>query len=154
MSVLKEDAELLRKVPMFAELERSRLKLLAYASEVMSFDSGEDIVRQGDRGDAAFVIINGEADVSVSTDNGDIVVAHFGAGDVVGEIAIFCDVPRTATVTAQSPVKTLRIDKDTLFSLMAQFPEMGIEMTRSLADRLSRTTSELAQARTQGSADS
>lgn len=146
MSLLKTEMELLQKVPLFSGVEPSRLKLLAYASDPVTYHEGQVLFLKGDRGDAAYVIVHGEAVVSVTTDAGEIDVAVLRDGDFVGEIAILCDVPRTATVTARTELQTLRIRKEPLLELIFQFPEMGIGMLRALADRLSRTTGELVQA--------
>jgi CRP-like cAMP-binding protein len=146
---LSNEVEVLRRVPLFSGIESSKLKLLAYTSDSVTYHEGQVLFRKGDRGDAAYVILNGEAEVSVTTDAGDIPVARLKDGDFVGEIAILCDIPRTATVTALSELKTLRINKDRFLELLAQFPEIAIEMTRTLADRLSRTTSELVSAQRQ-----
>src|SRR5690606_13702134 len=103
-------------------------------------------MRQGDAGDAAYVIIRGDADVTIASDAGDIPVASLKDGDFVGEIAILCDTPRTATVSARTELKALRIRKEPFFELLRQFPEMAVEMTRLLAERLTRTTAELVEA--------
>ncbi len=146
MSLLSNEVELLRRVPLFSGIEPSRLKLLAYTSDVVTYQAGQIMFRKGDLGDAAYVIIQGEADVSINSDKGEIKVASLKDGDFVGEIAILCDTPRTATVSAKSDVKALRIRKEPFFELLRQFPEMAVEMTRVLADRLARTTAELVDA--------
>jgi CRP-like cAMP-binding protein len=143
---LSNEVELLRRVPLFSGIEPSRLKLLAYTSDVVTYHPDQVLVRAGDIGDAAYVIIQGDAEVSVATDKGDIPVARLRDGDFLGEIAILCDTPRTATVTARSEVKALRIRKEPFFELLKQFPEMAIEMMRLLAERLTRTTAELVEA--------
>jgi len=74
------------------------------------------------------------------------VVAKLGRNAIVGEIAILCDVPRTATVKAKSELVTLRISKELFFKLITEFPQMGIEIMRVLADRLERTTHQLREA--------
>ena len=152
MSLLSNEVELLRRVPLFSSIDPSRLKLLAYTSEVVTYRDGQVLFRRGDVGDAAYVIINGKAEVSVSTDAGDIPVATLRDGDFLGEIAILCDTPRTATVTARSELKTLRIRKEPFFELLRQFPEIAIEMTRLLAERLTRTTAELVEAQRKAAA--
>lgn len=146
MSLLSNEVELLRRVPLFAGIEPAKLKLLAYTSDVVTYHSGQVLFRRGDVGDAAYVIIKGDAEVTVTTESGDIPVAQLGDGDFLGEIAILCDTPRTATITAKSELKTLRIRKEQFFELLRQFPEMAIEMTRLLAERLARTTAELVEA--------
>jgi CRP-like cAMP-binding protein len=112
----------------------------------VTYEPGQVLVRKDDVGDAAYVIITGDADVSVPTNGGSITVAQLHDGDFFGEIAILCDTPRTATVTAKGEVTALRIRKEPFFQLLLQFPEMAVEMTRLLAERLTRTTADLIEA--------
>lgn len=140
---LNEEVELLRRIPLFTKIEASKLKLLAFTSQRLTYKPGDVLFRQGDPGDAAFVIIGGEADVMVDTPGGQLKVAHLKQNDFVGEIAILCDVPRTATVIASTEVTTLRIEKDLFFRLITDFPQIAIEIMRVLAHRLERTTADL-----------
>jgi CRP-like cAMP-binding protein len=146
VSLLNNEVDLLRRVPLFSSIEPARLKLLAYTSDVVTYRPGQVLFRKGDTGDAAYVIIKGDAVVSVPADSGEIAIAQLGDGDFLGEIAILCDTPRTATITAQSELKALRIRKEPFFELLRQFPEIAVEMTRLLAERLTRTTAELVEA--------
>ncbi len=143
---LNEEVELLRHIPMFANIELSKLKLLAFTSERLTFHAGQDLCVQGDMGDAAFIIIEGSADVLIDTPAGVTSVTTVGKNDVVGEIAILCDVPRTATVRALEDVIALRISKELFFRLVREFPNMAVEIMRELAASLARTTSQLSQA--------
>jgi CRP-like cAMP-binding protein len=143
---LNEEVELLRNIPLFAKLEPSKLKLLAFTSERITYEADQVLFRQGDVGDAAYIIIEGAAKVLVDTDQGEIEVAALGRNDFVGEIAILCDVPRTATVKASAKTVTLRITKDLFFRLVAEFPEMSVEIMRELASRLEHTTQQLREA--------
>ena len=152
MSLLNTEVDLLRRVPLFAGIEPARLKLLAYTSDVVTYRESQVLFRQGDVGDAAYVIIKGDAEVIVPSSTGDISIATLHDGDFVGEIAILCDTPRTATVRAKSELKALRIRKEPFFELLHQFPEMAVEMTRLLAERLTRTTAELVEAQRRQSA--
>jgi len=140
---LQQEVDLLRKIPMFAKIEPAKLKLLAFTSERLSYSEGDVLFRQGDAGDAAFVIVSGQAQVSIDTDNGPLVVARLSDHDFVGEIAILCNVPRTATVTATTSLDALRISKDLFFRLVKEFPEIAIEVMRELAHRLENTNSRL-----------
>ncbi len=144
---LNEEVELLRNIPLFAKLEPAKLKLLAFTSERLSYDAEQSLFHQGDMGDAAYLIIDGEADVLVESAAGEIVVATLARNDFVGEIAILCDVPRTATVRAKTALVTLRISKDLFFRLVAEFPQMSVEIMRELAQRLERTTAQLQKAK-------
>jgi CRP-like cAMP-binding protein len=147
--ILKDEVELLRRVPLFAGVEPTKLKLLAFTSDRMSFEAGQILFEQGDAGDAAYVVLNGSAEVLVNRAGSQIKVADLEKNAIVGEIAILCDVPRTATVRAQERLETLRISKDQFLRLLAEFPDMAIEIMRVLADRLGRTTAELSEARAQ-----
>ena len=73
-------------------------------------------------------------------------VATMGKNDFVGDIAVLCDVPRTATVTAKSELITMRISKELFFQLVSQFPQIAIEIMRVLAHRLDVTTRQLQDA--------
>ena len=143
---LQQDVELMRNIPLFAKLEPSKLKLLAFTSERITYEAGQVLFHQGDVGDAAYIIVEGSASVLVETGEGDIEVAKLGRNDFVGEIAILCDVPRTATVKATAQTVTLRITKDLFFRLVAEFPQMSVEIMRELASRLEHTTQQLREA--------
>ena len=146
MSLLKEDVEVLKGVPIFASVDPGKLKLLAFASQRLVFDEGQTLCKEGDRGEQAFVIVKGTADVFVRAGESDIRVATLGRNDFVGDIAILCDTPRTATVKAACRCETLVIGKPQLMGLLKSFPEMGIAMMRVLAQRLERTSHALAEA--------
>jgi CRP-like cAMP-binding protein len=144
---LHEEVDALRRVPLFTKIEPSKLKLLAFTSEKLEYQRGDDLCRQGDSGDAMFIILGGEADVIVNTPHGEHTVAHLGKNAFVGEIAILCDVPRTATVRASSTVTALRISKELFFRLVGEFPQIAVEIMRELAHRLDDTTKQLAKAK-------
>jgi CRP-like cAMP-binding protein len=147
MATLSEEVEMLRKIPLFATVDPGKLKLLAFASDRKNFSDQQDLFKQGSAGDAAYVIVDGCADVIVESDKGEVVVAQLGRNEFIGEISILCDVPRTATVRAKGDLKALKIKKEHFIGLVSQVPELGIEVMRELADRLSKTTAELGEAR-------
>ena len=142
---IKEEVDILRNIPLFAKLEPAKLKLLTFTSERLNFAPGQPLFNQGDPGDAAYVIIDGEADVLVDTAAGKTRVAALSRNAIVGEIAILCDVPRTATVVAKSPLTVLRIAKDTFFRLVTEFPLMAVEIMRELALRVERMNAQLRE---------
>ena len=151
VSAFKEDVEVLRGVPIFASVDATKLKLLAFASQRLVFEEGQTLCKEGERGEQAFVILKGGADVFVQAGGCDIRVASVGRNDFVGDIAILCDSPRTATVRASSRCETLAIGKPQLMGLLKSFPEMSIAIMRVLASRLERTNHALAEAQRQTS---
>jgi CRP/FNR family transcriptional regulator, cyclic AMP receptor protein len=143
---LKEEFELLRRVPIFAEIEPAKLKLLAFMSERVGFDPGKRLVQQGDPADAAYLIIDGHAEVVLETTAGPVVVATLGANETVGEMGILGDVPRNATVRAKDRVIVLRISKEPFMRMVREFPNMAVSIMRELAQRLDATNHQLSAA--------
>ncbi|MFN4090703.1 MAG: cyclic nucleotide-binding domain-containing protein [Alphaproteobacteria bacterium] len=144
---LNEEVEVLRRVPLFARIEASKLKLIAFTSERMVYEAGEVLFTQGDMGDAAYIVLEGAVEVLVAAPPGQIRVATLGRHEIIGEIAILTDVPRTATVRAVEKLVVLRIAKELFFRLIAEFPQIGVEIMRELAIRLEKTTGDLRDAR-------
>jgi len=145
MSLLQE-VELLRSVSLFAKLEPSKLKLLAFTSERITYAPEQEFFHQGDVGDAAYVILEGEIDVIIDTPAGPVTVAKMGKNSIVGEFAILIDVPRTATIKANTKVEALRISKDLFFRMVNEFPEMAVEIMRELARRVEDMNRQLREA--------
>jgi CRP/FNR family cyclic AMP-dependent transcriptional regulator len=143
---LKQEFELLRRVPIFSEIEPARLKLLAFMSERVGFDPGKRLMQQGDSADAAYLIIDGHAEVILETPAGPVIVATLGANDFVGEMAILGDVPRNATVRAKDRVIALRISKEPFMRMVREFPTMAVSIMQELAHRLDLTNHQLSTA--------
>jgi CRP-like cAMP-binding protein len=143
---LNEEVELLKLVPIFSKIEQAKLKLLAFTSERVNFAVGQEVCHQGDPGDTMYVILGGTADVLIDTAGGQIAVAEMKKNSFFGEIAILCDVPRTATIKAKEPLSTLKITKDMFYRLVAEFPQMAVEIMRELAHRLEDTNEKLRAA--------
>jgi len=144
---LNQEVELLKKIPLFANIETPKLKLLAFTSERVAFRAGETLFEQDEIGDAAYIIMDGEADVIRQGPDGPVTLARVRRNDFVGEIAILCDMPRTATVRARTDLTTLRISKDLFFRMVNEFPQMAVEIMRVLAQRLEKTSAAAARAR-------
>lgn len=144
---IEREVEVLRRIPLFANIDPAKLKLMAFASERLTFRSGQSLFHRGDPGDAVYIVVEGTADVIADTPSGPLTVATVSKNDIVGEIAVLCDVPRTATITATSELVTLKITRDLFYRMVTDFPEMGIQIMRVLAHRLEQTTSQLQAAR-------
>jgi CRP-like cAMP-binding protein len=144
---LAQEYDALRRVPFFAEIEPAKLKLLAFMSERVGFDPGKTVCRQGDDADAAYLIIDGEADIILEGPAGPITVATLGRNEIVGEIGILCNAPRTATVQAKTRLVCLRILKDPFMRMIREFPNMAVAIMRELAHRLEANNNQLRAAR-------
>src|SRR5262245_30090752 len=144
---IDQETEVIRRIPIFRKIDVTLLKLLCFSSERLTFQQDQVIFGAGEPGDAAYVIIQGRAEVSVTTASGPLVINSLGPNDILGEIAIFADVPRTATVTATTRVEALRIAKEQFTGIIRQNPEAALELIRILASRLALTTAQLTSAR-------
>lgn len=97
-----ETANLLKKVPLFSDLDSRELEGIANSMKQRTFSQGQEIAVEGESGVGFFVIEDGEARVTVHGDE----VRRLGPGDYFGELALIAQSPRTATVTADTDLKT------------------------------------------------
>jgi CRP-like cAMP-binding protein len=144
---LQTEVDQLRRIPLFAQIDTAKLKLMAFTSERLRFAAGQALFREGDPGDGAYLILEGSVDVQLNSDAGPIAIAHLTQNAFVGEMSILCEVPRTANVVACEPVDALKIKKETFFQLLKDVPQMALEIMRELAQRLHHTNEELRDAR-------
>jgi len=143
---LGNDAELLARIPFFASMDRSKLKLLAFTSEQQNLDDGEVLFEQGAPGDFAYVIVKGAVDIVVGTSEGPRRVAGAKRGDVIGELALLADAPRTATVLAAGDTAVMRIAKDVFLTLVSDNPTVASNLARVIAGRLERMMRDVTSA--------
>ena len=149
---LDQAVEAMVMTPIFAGVDPKRLRLLAFMSESLTYREGELIFDQGEEGDSAFVVIEGAATVSVEISGKKVDVAEIGPKQIFGEMAVLCDVPRTAAISAKSDLSVLRIERDPFLKLLREFPEVSLKVMRFLARRLETTTQDLVKARAQNKA--
>lgn len=141
---LDNEVQSLRQVPMFREIDLARLKLLAFTSERVQFAPGQRFFSQGDASDAAYVLLEGRAEVVLEASGTLTKVADLDRNAILGEMGILSDRPRSATVIAAEPATALRIDKRVFLELLTQFPQMALAVMREIANRLERTNAQLA----------
>lgn len=134
--ILNDEVQMLRRVPLFSGIDAGKLKLLAFASDRVNYRDGEVLFRQGDDGDAAYVILSGVVDVYKEGPSGADKIASVGSSSVVGEIAILCGTPRNATVKAATAVEVLRIRKDCFLRVLSTCPQSMAETMRIMGERL------------------
>lgn len=127
--------ELLKSVPLFASCSKSELRRLASIADEIDLRKGTVLTREGRTGHEFFVLIDGTARVTKGTRK----VADLGAGDWLGEIALLTRAPRTATVTATSPVRALVVSDRDFRQLVGDVPSIAMKVLSCVAERLSRT---------------
>ena len=110
----------------------------------LELTAGEVLFRQGEPGDCAYVVVDGELEVVVDIGIGEVQMAVLGAHQLVGEIAVFGSLPRTATVVARCPVRLLRLDREDVMGIIAETPDAGVAIITDLGQRLSKVNQPLA----------
>ncbi len=143
---LSEALALLQAAPLFANIETSKLKLLAYASDEARFAAGETLFVQGGASDVAYVIAEGEAEVTWRGPHGASILARLGPGNIVGEIALIAEVPSMTTVVALSPIVALRIKRDVFLEMIEEYPRIAVAIIRELARVIGETATRMEAA--------
>ena len=129
---LNEEVEALRNVPLFAKIEPSKLKLLAFTSENLSFDDGEVLFEVEEPADSAYVIMEGEVEVM----SGDVVAVTLRQNQLFGEMAVLSNAPRSATIRAKGQLRALRITDEAFIKLLTDNPDVALDVMRQLSDKL------------------
>lgn len=142
---LAEETDLLRKIPMFAKMETSKLKLLAFASEIVSFQDGDIVFHSGDSADYAYVIMEGAVDIITETDSGPIVTFTLSQNQLIGELGVLNNTPRIATLVANGNLRAMKITAEMFFRILRENSEVALDVIRMLSDKLTRTNEQLEE---------
>jgi CRP/FNR family transcriptional regulator, cyclic AMP receptor protein len=124
--------ELLKRAPLFAGCSKKELARVAHVADEIDLSEGKVLTREGERGREFFVLIDGTADVHRNGRK----INTMGSGDFFGEIALVSDRPRTATVTATSPVRALVVTDRSFRDLIRDTPSIQLKVMETLAERL------------------
>jgi len=124
--------ELIKGVPLFSECSKKELGEVAGIADEIDLREGKELTKQGGLGREFFILVEGTADVK----KGNRRVNQLGPGDFFGEISLIRHTPRTATVVATSPVRTLVITERSFHTLLQHQPGIQTKVMSALAARL------------------
>jgi len=110
-----------------------------------TYSDGDVLVRQGDVGDAMFVIQEGEAEVLVEKDGVQVRVRIAGEGEIIGEMAVFEREARSATVKALGELRALTIDKRNFMRQIAEDPSVAFRIVQSMSSRIRELSDRIAE---------
>ena len=136
---LTTEAEMLHKVPMFSKLELSKLKLVAFTSELCTYEGSEVLFEAGDAPDSAYVIMEGAVEIVAETEAGPVVEGVLGINELFGELGVLTNSPRSATIRARGKLVALRITDEMFLKLLAENPAVALDVMRQLSDKLVRS---------------
>ncbi|HEY4428518.1 MAG TPA: Crp/Fnr family transcriptional regulator [Solirubrobacteraceae bacterium] len=150
-----EVVELLGRVPVFSTLERGDLERIAQFAVPRRFEPAQTVFREGDASDTCYVVREGHARAVRSHGDGrTITLATFGPGDIFGELAMFEDERRSATVEAIEPTSVVAVLGPDMRRLMGEHPEISTRLVialgrrlREMNERLSRQSFQTVQSR-------
>ena len=137
-----ELAGIIAKNSLLASCETDELDDILARARLLTMKKGETLLTQGDDGDSLIILLEGTVRISMATSNGrEIVLNYSDAGEVVGEIALLDGEPRTASATAVTPGRYLRISRSGFEATMERFPKWPLRLLRQMAGRLRQTNS-------------
>ena len=137
--------ELIKSAPLFENCSKQELQRIARIADELDLRAGKVLIREGERGREFFVIVSGEVEVRRKGRK----MSTLGAGSYVGEIALLSQIPRTATVTATTPLDVLVITDRAFLNLLEKSPTIAVKVARTLAERVGRNeVTDLRNART------
>lgn len=143
---MPDTTALLERVPVFEALAPADLEHVAQVAVPRRFAAHQVIFREGDTSDTCYVVRHGHA--RALREHGDgrsIALAHFGPGDIFGELAMFDDEKRSATVEALDDVEALAILGSDMRRLMRDHPDIGVRLVIGLGRRLREANERLAR---------
>ncbi|MEN8098657.1 MAG: cyclic nucleotide-binding domain-containing protein [Chloroflexota bacterium] len=127
---------LLQGVALFSDLDEDRLQKIVDISQIRDCSGGEIIVAKGAVGEELFLVLDGEVSIRTSDDPSTAFV-FLGRGQIIGEMALVDSGYRSATVQAVSPTELVVFQKDDIYRLCEEDPQLGYYIMRNLAADLS-----------------
>jgi hypothetical protein len=141
-----DSAPALERVPLFSGVPREELVSLLMSVEPVRYKTGQTIVREGAEGDSLYLIAAGTVRVATRGHSGEeIPLATLGQGEFFGEVSLLTGRPRTATVTADTPVELLRLDRATIEGLRARHPNIEASLSEFHRRRAEKTVEALIE---------
>lgn len=132
----KQVFEALKKVPLFEGLNKKNLEIIAKVATPRHFNEGEIILRQGENGTGFFMIESGTVKVYRETHEGRVHLNELGPGDFFGEMALFDETPRSATVVSTSPITCYVITSWSFKDALEDAPTIAVQMLPVIVRRL------------------
>lgn len=137
-------AAVLRRSPLFSSIGQQELEAFVRRTAVTAFDAGDTLLRQGERREEAFLVLDGSVDLFYEVGDERIHMATIGRDQIVGEVAALGDGRQVATVVAREPVEAARLRKVDFVLAIAGNPELAVALVDALARRVQRMAEPLA----------
>ena len=130
------NTEFLKKVSWFEDLDQRSLDAIANAAVEQTYQPGQEIIRQGDTGVGAFIIRSGKVDIIQEKGGRTAKLATLGPGDVIGEMALLDEFPRSATARAVEPTTAIGIQRWHFKGILESHPQLALALLPILSRRI------------------
>src|SRR5438067_1325812 len=141
-----ETIALLQRVPVFSALGEDELAHVAEVTVPRRFEAGEVVFREGDESNTCYIVRSGQARaIREHSDGRSITLANFGPGDIFGELAMFDDERRSATVDTVDGTEAIAILGGDMRRLLREHPDIAVKLLAALGRRLRETNERLAR---------
>lgn len=138
---LAQKSQILGKVPLFESLAEADLESIAAVAVSRSIKAREELFHQGDEGTQIYVVASGQLKVvTTSSDGDDLIFCLLDPGEVIGEVGLLANRPRTATITAIKNSELIAIDRRDFQALLRTRPDVAFQLLTVLASRLARVS--------------
>ena len=133
---VKADVRVLQQIPLFADSDAGHLQLLTFASKRVELEKGSILFQKGTTGAAAYLVLEGTAEIYDTAEAMGDVVATAESGALLGELSMIANVDYGVTVKTASAFAAQKIDRELFLRVAAEFPEFGAGILRKLAARV------------------
>jgi len=139
-----ENVIFLKKTSLFSQVKTSELRAVATIAEELSFGPGDEVVKESDIGDSAYIIKEGRIKITKKTSDAAMVdLAELSSGECFGEMSLFDEESRSASAYALTGCRVLRIGRDDLVDVMAQYPFIAVELLKIFVQRLRKANARI-----------
>ena len=135
---LEDDIRTLSETPLFDELGRDALRLIAFSADRVRLAEGDVLFREGDRADSGFVIVAGS--LTLTRGGAEKIVER---GALLGELALICDGSRPATAVARQPTEVVRVARGLFQRLFEEYPDLARKLHARLAARVTANVADM-----------
>jgi CRP-like cAMP-binding protein len=141
MSV-RSDVELLRQVPLFAEVDPAHLQLLVFSSRRIDIPSGDVVFKKGSSESAGYLVLSGRAE-AFEHDRAQAPLAQLETGALLGELSMIANLPVSLTVRAKTHMRLLKITHELFMRVCSEFPDAGAKVLNALSRKLDTSLKDL-----------
>jgi CRP/FNR family transcriptional regulator len=142
--IVLENVIFLKKTSLFTHVQTRELRAIASIAEEVTFETGEEVVKESDAGDSMYIIKEGRVKITKKTpDNKSIDLADLAAGECFGEMTLFDDEARSASAYAITTCVMLRIARDDLIDVLVEHPLIALELLKIFVKRLRKANARI-----------